>query len=234
MSGLKTSQVLANSFAETAIRGESRCYGQEVRHVRITLPSDWVDSFASVAADPDAAHREFATRCRAEAPPAKLSRPRPTSSLRPAPCRLLHQVFTVTRRQLPLLLADRGHFLFLAVLPFTLGTLALLVPGDVGLGAANPRGDAAHEPVQIVFLLSISAIFMGTALTIRDLVGERNIFRREQAVGLSATAYLLAKIVVYCVIAAAQTAILTAIVVVGKVHPPAARSCWAIRSWSCI
>ena len=59
------------------------------------------------------------------------------------------------------------------MLPFILGTLALLVPGDVGLGTANPRGDAADEPVQIVFLLSISAVFMGTALTIRDLVGER-------------------------------------------------------------
>ena len=109
--------------------------------------------------------------------------------------------------------------LFLAVLPFILGTLALLVPGDVGLGIANPRGDAADEPVQIVFLLSISAVFMGTALTIRDLVGERTIFRREQAVGLSATAYLLAKIVVYCVTAAAQTAVLTTIVVVGKGAP---------------
>ena len=75
---------------------------------------------------------------------------------------------------------------------------------------------------------------MGTALTIRDLVGERTVFRREQAVGLSATAYLLAKIVVYCMTAAAQTAILTTIVVVGKGAPPAARSCWAIRSWSCI
>ena len=181
--------------------------------------TDWADLYASVAADPDAAHRGFATRCRAEAPPAKLTRPRPTSSLRPAPCRLLHQASTVARRQLPLLLADRGHFLFLAVLPFILGTLALLVPGDVGLGVANPRGDAADEPVQIVFLLSISAIFMGTALTIRDLVGERTIFRREQAVGLSATAYLLAKIVVYCVTAAAQTAILTTIVVVGKGAP---------------
>ena len=45
-----------------------------------------------------------------------------------------------------------------------------------------------------MFLLSIGAVFMGTALTIRDLVGERTIFRREQAVGLSATAYLFAKI----------------------------------------
>jgi ABC-type multidrug transport system ATPase subunit len=181
--------------------------------------TNWADLFASVAADPDAAHREFATRCHAEAPQARLSRPRPASSLRPAPCRLLHQVCTVARRQVWLIAADRGYFLFLAVLPFVLGTLALLVPGHVGLGTANPRGDGADEPMQIIFLLSISTVFMGTALTIRDLVGERTIFRREQAVGLSATAYLLAKIAVYAMTAALQTAILTTIVVIGKGGP---------------
>jgi ABC transport system ATP-binding/permease protein len=68
-------------------------------------------------------------------------------------------------------------------------------------------------------LLNISAIFMGTALTIRDLVGERAIFRREQAAGLSASAYLAAKITVYSIAAAVQTAVLTAIVVIGKGPP---------------
>ena len=68
-------------------------------------------------------------------------------------------------------------------------------------------------------LLNISAVFMGTALTIRDLVGERAIFRREQAAGLSASAYLCAKTAVYCATAAAQTAVLTAIVVAGKGAP---------------
>lgn len=125
----------------------------------------------------------------------------------------------MARRQARLILADRGYLVFLTVLPFILGALALLVPGDAGLGTADPRGHAADEPVQIVFLLSISAVFMGTALTIRDLVGERSIFRREQAVGLSGTAYLLAKITVYVVTAAAQTAVLTTIVVIGKGAP---------------
>jgi hypothetical protein len=60
---------------------------------------------------------------------------------------------------------------------------------------------------------------MGTALTIRDLIGERPIFRREQAVGLSTTAYLLAKITVFSVFAVAQAGIATAIVVLGKGPP---------------
>ena len=56
---------------------------------------------------------------------------------------------------------------------------------------------------------------MGTALTIRDLIGERPIFRREQAVGLSTAAYLVAKIVVFSVFAIVQAAIATAISVIG-------------------
>ena len=57
------------------------------------------------------------------------------------------------------------------------------------------------------------------ALTIRDLVGERAIFQREQAVGLSTTAYLLAKTGVFCGFAIVQSAIITAIVVIGKSAP---------------
>jgi ABC-type multidrug transport system ATPase subunit len=181
--------------------------------------TNWADIFATVAADPEGVHRKFLTRCRAENPTATLSRRRPGSALRPVPCQVPRQVATLARRQLRLILADRGYFMFLAVLPFILGTLSLLVPGQVGLGTANPRGDAPNEPAQIVLLLNISAVFMGTALTIRDLVGERTIFRREQAVGLSATAYLLAKTAVYAVTAAVQTAVLTTIVVAGKGAP---------------
>jgi hypothetical protein len=134
-------------------------------------------------------------------------------------CKSYQQVSALIRRQLRLLVADRGYFAFLVLLPFVLGTLTLLVPGNAGLGTANPRGPVPDEPGQIVMLLNISAVFMGTALTIRDLVGERAIFRREQSVGLSASAYLLAKIGVYTVAATLETAILTTIAVIGKGAP---------------
>ena len=60
---------------------------------------------------------------------------------------------------------------------------------------------------------------MGTALTIRDLIGERAIFLREQAVGLSDRAYLCAKVTVFCAFAVVQAAIATAIVMMGKGAP---------------
>ena len=82
-----------------------------------------------------------------------------------------------------------------------MGVLSLAVPGTVGFGIPDPMSNAPNEPGQILVLLNVGAIFMGTALTIRDLIGERAIFRREQAVGLSTTAYLLAKVCVYTVFA---------------------------------
>ena len=65
-------------------------------------------------------------------------------------------------------------------------------------------------------MLSVGAIFMGTALTVRALIGERAIFRREQAVGLSTTAYLLAKIAVFTVFAIIQSVIVVTITVLGR------------------
>jgi hypothetical protein len=60
---------------------------------------------------------------------------------------------------------------------------------------------------------------MGTALTVRDLVGERMIFQRERAVGLSASAYLMAKVLVFSAAALINTAVMVAIMVIGKGAP---------------
>jgi ABC transport system ATP-binding/permease protein len=176
--------------------------------------TNWADIFSAIGADPEAAHLRFLERVKP--PPSLPESEKPAKLGGPTHTSLRRQFSTISRRQVRLIAADRGYFVFLAVLPFVLGGLTLLVPGDGGLGIHNPRGHAADEPVQIVFLLSISAVFLGTALTIRDLVGERGIFRREQAAGLSASAYLAAKILVYSVAAAVQIAVVTAIVVIGK------------------
>ena len=179
--------------------------------------TNWADIFSSVASDPDAAQQRFLAQSGPQPPqppaqkPADLGTPTRTS--------LRRQFSTIARRQLRLIVSDRGYFVFLALLPFIMGMLSLAVPGTVRFGIPDPFSDAPNEPGQILVLLNVGAIFMGTALTIRDLIGERAIFRREQAVGLSTTAYLLAKICVYTVFAVVQSAIVTAIVVWGKGAP---------------
>ncbi len=181
--------------------------------------SDWADIFAWVAANPDAAHAVFLQKNPAAAAPvaAPASPPGPLGD--PARTSTTRQVATLAARQIRLIFADRGYTAFLLVLPFVLGALTLVVQGSVGLGKASLDGGAPDEPNQLLSLMVIGTVFMGTALTIRDLVGERSIFRREQSVGLSAGAYLTAKIAVYSVAAAAQIAVLTAIVVLVKGAP---------------
>jgi ABC-type multidrug transport system ATPase subunit len=197
--------------------GKTAYFGPPGEICRTMGTTNWAEIFTRVGDDPNAVNREYLARRRGAAREAAV--PLHETPVAQTKCCRLQQVCTVARRQGRLLWADRGYFLFLGVLPFILGVLSLLVPGNVGLGTANLHGQAPNEPAQILMLLNVSAVFMGAALTIRDLVGERAIFRREQAVGLSASAYLLAKIGVYGLAAATQTAVLTAIVVIGKGGP---------------
>jgi ABC-type multidrug transport system ATPase subunit len=178
--------------------------------------TNWAKIFSQVGADPEEANRRFRERDQGPPPaptdqPADLGEPVHTSVRR--------QISTIARRQVRLVVADRAYFIFLALLPFILGALSLTVPGSSGFGLPGPHADTPDESAQILALLLPAAAFMGTALTIRDLVGERAVFQREQAVGLSTTAYLLAKTAVFCGFAVLQSAIITAIVVAGKGTP---------------
>ncbi len=178
--------------------------------------TDWADIFARVSTDPDGVHRAYLARH-----PAGPRRPSPTAGAaplgRPPHTNLWRQVVTLVRRQTRLITSDHGYFAFLAVLPFVLGVLSLAVPGNTGLGNANPT--SPEEPIDILILMNIGAVFFGTALTVRDLVGERMIFQRERAVGLSAPAYLMAKVVVYSVAALIGTAVMVSVMAIGKGAP---------------
>ncbi len=180
--------------------------------------TDWADIFARVSTDPDGAHKAYLARH-----PAAPRRPSPTAGAaplgRPPQTSRWRQVATLARRQTRLISADRGYFAFLALLPFLLGVLSLAVPGNTGLGYANPTGPEPEEPSDILILLNIGAVFMGTALTVRDLVGERLIFQRERAVGLSASAYLMAKVLVFSAAALIDTAVMVVIMTIGKGGP---------------
>ncbi|HEY1840444.1 MAG TPA: FHA domain-containing protein [Mycobacterium sp.] len=186
--------------------------------------TNWADIFANVGADPDEANRRFLER-KGDRQSQALARESPADLGEPVHSDVLRQLSTIARRQIRLVISDRGYTVFLAVLPFLMGALSLTVKGPTpGLGPAAPNGPAPTEPQYIMVLLNIGAVFMGTALTIRDLIGERPIFRREQAVGLSTTAYLLAKVAVFSIFATVQAAISVTIVRLGKgaptAHPP--------------
>ncbi|MDT5175480.1 MAG: transport system ATP-binding/permease protein [Mycobacterium sp.] len=180
--------------------------------------TNWADIFTKVGADPDEANRRFlegnrpaAQRPSEASPAADLGEPVHNNGFR--------QFSTIARRQVRLVISDRGYTVFLALLPFLIGVLTLTVRGKTGFDMADPLSSAPNQPGQILVMLNVGSVFMGTALTIRDLVGERPIFKREQAVGLSTGAYLAAKIVVFCAFATMQAAISTTIAVAGWGKP---------------
>ncbi|MGB8390290.1 ATP-binding cassette domain-containing protein [Mycobacterium sp.] len=179
--------------------------------------TNWADIFSTVANDPDGAKARYLARTGPPPPPPPAEKPAELGD--PSHTSLFRQFSTIARRQIRLIVSDQGYFFFLTLLPFIMGSLSMSVPGTVGFGIPNPMGAAPNEPGQILVLLNVGAVFMGTALTIRDLIGERAIFLREQAVGLSTSAYLLAKVCVYTVFAVVQSAIVTIIALIGKGGP---------------
>ena len=191
--------------------------------------TNWADIFSNVARDPDAANQRFLALH--GPPPQQPPAQTPADLGNPTRTSLKRQFSTIARRQIRLLISDRGYFIFLGLLPFIMGVLSLSVPGDVGFGVPVPAiqgGEAPNEPGQILVLLNVGAIFMGTALTIRALIGERAIFLREQAVGLSTTAYLMAKVFVFAGFALLQSAIVVAINIWGKKWGPGAVTSGAV------
>lgn len=186
--------------------------------------SDWADIFTKVCADPDGVHRRFMQEKGAKH--VETARVAPASpAIAPSRVGVWRQTSTLARRQVRLLAANRGYLAFLAVLPFIVGLLPLTVTGHAGLEHMPALGAPPFEAKHIVALTSFAAILMGTTLTVRDLVAERAVFRREQAAGLSASAYLLAKTMVFGAIAVIQSAILVLLVtapVMGKASPASA------------
>ena len=179
--------------------------------------TNWADIFSTVAGDPQGANDRYLALSGPQPEPPPVEQPSDLGE--PVHTSLRRQFSTIVRRQARLIVSDRGYFIFLALLPFIMGVLSLAVPGTVGFGQPDPMGGSPNEPGQILVFLNVGAVFMGTALTIRDLISERPIFRREQAVGLSTTAYLLAKVCVYTLFAVLQSAIMVSIVVWGKGGP---------------
>jgi ABC-type multidrug transport system ATPase subunit/pSer/pThr/pTyr-binding forkhead associated (FHA) protein len=151
----------------------------------------------------------------------------------PAPPRqsFARQLTTLIRRNTSVVMADRLLLTMLVLLPLILGGLSRLVPGKRGLSldeAARrvrlPDGSfttafSSEEARQRLIVLIVAACLMGTAMTIRELVGERPIFRREYAVGLSPHVYFLSKILVLGTAAFLQGVLVTGIATVGLPGP---------------
>jgi ABC-type multidrug transport system ATPase subunit len=146
---------------------------------------------------------------------------RPPTPPAPAPRHQsgLSQFAILCRRYLSVIAADRQFMLFMAGLPLVLTLLMHALPGEAGLSMRASFTGAKGLPNSLLLVLVVGAALMGTNASIRELVKEREIYRRERAIGLSRAAYLASKLVVLGMITGAQAVALGMLGNLGRPAP---------------
>ncbi|MDF8265058.1 ATP-binding cassette domain-containing protein [Luteipulveratus flavus] len=204
--------------------GKVAYFGPPNEMLSFFAASDHADVFTAVSRDAEGAKQRFQhSPLMQEQVEAPLRAPRPFQPGPPEkPPRqqsIPSQLSTLARRHLRVILADKGYALFMLLLPMVLAVLTMVVPGKSGLGMPIPPQLRTTEAMQLLVVLIVGAIFMGTAASVRELVGERAIFLREKAVGLSPQAYLWGKMTIFGVLTLIQSIIMVLLVLLVKPGP---------------
>lgn len=110
------------------------------------------------------------------------------------------QLGTLVRRYTAALGADRTFLAIMIALPFVMGAMARALAGSKL---------TQETAMNALLILCVGGVLTGAANAVRELVKERAIYRRERAVGLSRSAYLLSKVVVLGAVTVAQAVVLT-------------------------
>ena len=132
----------------------------------------------------------------------------------PAPRSRLTQLAILCRRSGTLIAANRGFLVSLVLLPVVLGALIRLCAGAPGLGGpVNARAETT------LLMLVIIAAVTGVVFSVRALIEERDMYRRERMAGLSAGTYLLSKVVILGLVAVIQAALLVLVGLAGARMP---------------
>jgi ABC-type multidrug transport system ATPase subunit/pSer/pThr/pTyr-binding forkhead associated (FHA) protein len=187
---------------------------------------DWADVFQAFSDEPN---RDWAGEYRSStdfvkyvATPISVrqrqpERPREPDAPRPKQRGLLNQVSTMARRYRKVMWSDRTFLLTTVLTPILLGVLVRAMPHKLGLTGSkvNPNASALQE----LMILVMAAVLSGLALSIREFIKERDIFERERMAGLSATAYLLSKVLVLGLISVAQVALIVVVGLAGQKLP---------------
>lgn len=122
------------------------------------------------------------------------------------------QTRVLVRRTALLIARDRRNLKIMGAQVAILGLgAAALFDHDV-FAARGGRYPHAGQSAQLLFLMVTIAIWFGAIASARQIVGERNVLRRELATGVRTEAYMLSKGLVLGAVSAAQTVVMMALV----------------------
>lgn len=134
----------------------------------------------------------------------------------------LKQMFTLARRYIKVISADRLYAGLLIASPMAIGLIAFATGGDLGLGEGRKTSSGAYynsEARSTLMVLILGAAFIGLSTSIQELIKERPIFLRERSVGISSSAYLVSKVLVLGVITMLQISLFVTLVLFQKPLP---------------
>ncbi|OHV34817.1 MULTISPECIES: FHA domain-containing protein [Pseudofrankia] len=195
--------------------------------------ADWADAFRVLQTNKGA--KQLANQFRASDLFMRGSAVVPFA--RPAPAALpsirqqsvLSQLVTLSRRYMKVIASDKSYLRLLIAYPIVLGAIPWTIKTSAKFGLP-PGGKPNLDAPRALLVLILMACFMGMSNAVRELVKEREIYRRERSIGLSTTAYLGSKVVVLTLITGLQGALLTAIALVTRFPPEGAvfrHAAWA-------
>lgn len=147
--------------------------------------------------------------------PSARATPSELPSLRQQPVRA--QLSTLVRRYLRVVIADTSYLRLVIAFPFLLGVIPRVIPAPHGLDALARRPNP--DATKVLVVLVLCACFMGMANSVREIVKEQPIYRRERTIGLSRTAYLGSKVVVLTGLTTLQCVVFALIGLIGRLPP---------------
>ncbi|MGW1894357.1 FHA domain-containing protein [Streptomyces sp. NPDC002004] len=161
---------------------------------------DWAEAYRS-----SSFHQQYVAGS-AHRPSAPQTAAAAVSGPPPKPQSWLAQLGTLIRRYAAVLSADRTFIAVMVALPFVMGAMARALAGS---------RLTQQTALNALLILCVGAVLTGAANGVRELMKERVIYRRERAVGLSRSAYLMSKVVVLGTVTVLQAVVLTLVALLG-------------------
>ena len=122
----------------------------------------------------------------------------------------------LTRRYTNILIRDRVNLLVLLLQAPIIGFILALVAGENIF--ANGKSPANAQ--QVLFIMAIAAVWLGTSNAAREITKETPVYLRERLVNLRVVPYILSKVAVLSVLCLIQSIILAGVVMLRAGVPP--------------
>lgn len=123
------------------------------------------------------------------------------------------QFLTILRRTISVWQSDKIALLTLIGQPVVVALLLCLVFGQFEDLSPIYLGESVLKTQNLLFLLNVSCFWLGCNTSVKELVKEREIYRRETDFNLIPEAYFAAKLLFFAVIAIVQAVLLGAAVI---------------------